>query len=120
MDFHTQKMLMVVICFSLVTKLFRDINTLYTGIPFLFKILFAPINVPILLYITQIILFTLTFVGALIVPTYLLAYFMKKGRITIGYDLMQHMFKPQLYCAVLGIVQLLLSSLFSGLISIVG
>lgn len=120
MDNDTQKLLMIVISFSLVTKLFRDINVLISGIPFLFKILFSPISVPILLYMAQLTLFMVTLIGSLIIPTYLVKYFMMKGRITIGYDIMRYMFKPQLYCAVLGIVHWVLSLLFSSILTVVG
>lgn len=118
MDNDTQKLLMVVICFSLTTKLFRDINVLMTGIPFILRILLSPINVPILLYLAQLTLFLVNLVGALIIPAYLVKYFIKKGKITIGYDIMRHMFKPQLYSAVLGIVHWALSLLFSGILSV--
>ena len=120
MDNDTKKLLMVVICFSIASNLYRDIGVLASGIPFLFKILFSPITGPLFVYFAQLVLFLMSLVSAIIIPGYMIKYFMMKGRITIGYDIMHHMFKPQLYCAVLGIARWILGIIFSALVPIFG
>ena len=113
MDDNTQKLLTFVVCFSIATKTYKDIITLWTGVPQLLTILTTPITVPILIYLSKMMLFLMTLISAFIVPIHLLKYFAKKGRITLAKDFTYFMFKPQLYCAIIGIVQWLLSILFS-------
>lgn len=116
MDTNTQRLLTVVICFSMATKIYKDIITLLTGIPQLLHILTVPIKVPIVMYIAHVILFMMTLIGAFIVPINLIKYFVLKDRIAIGREFTFFMFKPQLYCAVLGIAQWVLSYIFALLI----
>lgn len=114
MNQETHNLLMVVVCFSMITKIYKDVNTLLFVVPdMLIHLLGSFTELFSLITFLRLMNLMLTIIGSIIIPLYIVKYITIKKRITLQRDFVQFMFKPQLYCAVLSIIQWLIGLTFT-------
>jgi len=106
-DRQTQRMMNIVVIFSIITKMIRDINTLYYGIYYLHDLISDITILPFGIYLIKMVMFMFNMIGSLILPGYFVKYILNYSHMEI--PLLQYLFKPQLYCALFGIVHYIIT-----------
>jgi hypothetical protein len=110
MDTTTRNLFSLVLIFSLFMKTIKDIKTLIIIIPRFLRAIFTPLS--FWLYLFNLSLFVLTIISALIIPISLIRFVILHNQ-KRELNFMRFMIKPQLYCALFGIVQWILEILFN-------
>lgn len=124
MDETTRKMLTIVVFFTLITKLYNDINNLINSVPLLYMFLSSGLSSglssnligSIIIHVFKLIILMISIIESLIMPIALSKYVILRHNILHSFT--QYIVKPQIYCAFINIIKLILNLLLSYLIHI--
>lgn len=117
MDNTSQKLLLFVSGFILIRKIYEDLHVLFYGIPQFFYFLITAIKYPFFLYFSHLIITSLTIFSSIIVPIYIIKYFLYKKRLIIEHDFIGYILKPHLLSIVINICKDILEILLWMIIS---
>lgn len=122
---NTRTLLTFVVGFSLFSKILRDLSVFTATVSYFYRLLFDIASLPTIIYLLKMLMFVLTMLNSSLIPIYFSKYICTHirhrivGFETNGADtgrnnipFLQYMFRPQLYCVVIGLFQSMTSFFF--------